>query len=89
LKDIGFVGEAAFSAAELRAAFTIADAEIFDPQKIAYGLENLRDLYGTKGYVFFSAVPNTEIDEKGKTISLTLDVDEGHVFRFGKAGSPG
>lgn len=84
LKDIGFVGEVAFSAAELRATFPIANGEIFNRTKVASGLDNLRELYCKKGYLNFSAVPEQEIDEQAHTISLTIDLDGGSVFRLGK-----
>lgn len=67
----------------MRTAFLIADGEIFDREKIAAGLENLRSLYGTNGYVNFVAVPETTIDEDARSISLKVDLDEGSVFCLG------
>ena len=83
LKDLQFTNETVFSVAELRTAFSIADGDIFNREKIAAGLESLRRLYGTKGYVNFSAVPETSIDEHARSISLTVYLDEGSVFRLG------
>lgn len=84
LKDIRFKSVSVFTPAELRRQFRIADGDIFDRLKIASGLEYLRRLYGTKGYVNFSAVPDTEVDEKTHRVSLTIDLDTGPVFRVGK-----
>ena len=84
LKDIRFKSVSVFTPAELRRQFRIVDGDIFDRQKIAAGLEYLRRLYGTKGYVNFSAVPDTEVDEKTHTVSLMIDLDTGTVFHVGK-----
>ena len=83
LKELQFKNAAAFPLTELRAAFRISDVDIFDREKIADGLWNLRLLYGTKGYVNFSAVPETNIDEDAHLISLSVDLDAGYVFRLG------
>ena len=66
--------------AALRAQFPIKDGEVFSRQKIAKGLENLRKAYGSQGYINFSPVPDTTTDDDKKTVSLTIDVDEGKQF---------
>lgn len=83
LKSLEFKNSATFRIAELRAAFQIADGDIFNRSKIASGLENLRRLYGTEGYVNFAAVPETSIDEDAHLVSLSVDLDAGYVFRLG------
>ena len=70
------------SAEQLRSEFPITDNEIFSRDKVTSGLENLRKLYGKYGYINFSPAPSTEIDEINKTISLTIDIDEGKPFRI-------
>ncbi len=75
----GFV----FSEKELRQAFQINDGEIFEPDKIRVGLEQLRKVYASKGYVNFTPVPNTEADDRMGAIALRIDVDEGLAFRVG------
>jgi outer membrane protein assembly factor BamA len=62
LGKIGFSNTFVFTSAELREQFLMTDGEIFNREKVANGLENLRTLYGKKGYVNFSAVPQTTID---------------------------
>lgn len=84
LKEIGFTPTTVFSPAELRSAFPISDGETFDREKIAIGLESLRQLYGRKGYVNFSAVPQTTVDEEAHVVGILIDLDEGAVFNLGK-----
>ena len=64
----------------LRAQFPIKDGMVFDGSKIRKGLDNLRQAYGTLGYINFTAVPDTTFDEDKKLVSLTIDVDEGKQY---------
>jgi hypothetical protein len=84
LDSISFGNQSAFPVDKLRHQFTIADGNIFDISRMRVGLENLRKLYGNCGYINFSAVPDTTIDEEAHTISVLIDVDEGHVYHTGK-----
>ena len=83
IRDIGFPISGIFSAGELRGVFPIKDGDFFDREKIGVGLENLRKLYAEKGYMGFSAIPNTTVDEAARTISLRMDLDEGPLFYAG------
>ncbi len=83
LRSIMFSSPATFSSSLLRASFPINDGDIFNREKIALGLENLRKLYGQKGYVDFSAVPNTDVDDLEHTIGLKIDLDEGVLYYTG------
>src|SRR5207302_4763154 len=44
------------------------------------GLENLRKAYGEIGYINFTAVPDTQIDDEKKLLTLNVDVEEGKPF---------
>ncbi|HYL14512.1 MAG TPA: outer membrane protein assembly factor BamA [Terriglobales bacterium] len=64
----------------LRNLFPIKDGDIFSREKIAKGLDNLRDAYGELGYINFTSVPDTTFDEDKKLVNLTIDVDEGKPY---------
>jgi outer membrane protein assembly factor BamA len=64
----------------LRNLFPLKDGDIFSRGKIAKGLDNLRFAYGQLGYINFTSIPNTQINEESQTISLDVDVDEGKQF---------
>ena len=84
LKDITFGNEKAFPEAKLRRQFPLESGDIFDTEKIRLGLDGLRKLYGTRGYIDVTPVPDTRIDNATKSILLHIDVDEGLTFHFGK-----
>ena len=65
---------------QLRAQFQIKDGDIFSRDKIAKGLENLRKAYGSLGYINFTPVPETKVNEDKKIVDVTIDLDEGKQF---------
>ncbi len=64
----------------LRRLFPIKDGDIFDISLMRKGLENIRKAFGEIGYINFSAVPDTEIDEQKKLVNIKVDIDEGSQF---------
>lgn len=68
---------------ELRSLFPLKDGDIFNTDMVRRGLDNLRKAYGELGYINFTSVPDTEIDEQTRTVSLVIYVDEGKPFHIG------
>jgi outer membrane protein insertion porin family len=83
LGDLRFTRSTAFPETQLRDLFPIQRGEIFSREKIAKGLEGLRRLYGSQGYINYTAVPATLFDDGSATINLQIDADEGRQFRMG------
>jgi outer membrane protein assembly factor BamA len=84
LGEIRFLHTTVFPATQLRELFPIARGEVFSRVKIAEGLEQIRKLYGTQGYINFTPVPVTEFDDEKGIGNLTIDIDEGKQFHFGQ-----
>ena len=82
LDDLNIVGATVFSEVQLRDLFPIQRGEIFSRKKIAEGLEALRHLYGSRGYLNYTGVPQTEFDDASGTADLEINVDEGKQFRL-------
>ncbi|MBS1852223.1 MAG: outer membrane protein assembly factor BamA [Acidobacteria bacterium] len=64
----------------LRSLFPIKDGDIFSREKIAKGIENLRNAYKELGFINFSPVPQTSFDEDKKLVLMEVDIDEGKQF---------
>ncbi len=64
----------------LRSLFPMKDGDIFSREKVAKGLDNLRDAYRQLGHINFTSIPNTTFDENKKLVNLTIDIDEGKKF---------
>jgi hypothetical protein len=76
-------GGTEFNAQQLRGVFAIGDGDIFNAEKIRRGLDDLRRLYASHGYINFTPVPNTEADDEAATVALKIDMDEGKQFHLG------
>ena len=81
LGSITFTGNKAVqSTAALRMQFTQKDGEWFNVTQFSKGLENLRKAYGGQGFINMVANPEPHFDEAKKTVSFTIDIDEGQPF---------
>ena len=81
LKAITFKNNKAIQNTQLlRQLFPLQDGATFDTHEVQKGLENLRKAYGEIGYINFTAVPETQIDNEKKLLTLNIDVDEGKPF---------
>lgn len=89
LQSVHWTHTTLFTDEQLLSVMPTQPGEIFSREKIAQGLEAARKLYGEMGYVNFTSIPITEVDDKNLSISLRLDADEGKLFHFGKLRLPG
>ena len=81
LKAITFKGnKAILNTTLLRSVFPIKDGDTFNKQLIGKGLDNLRKAYGELGYIDFTPVPTTDIDDEKKEITLNVEVEEGKPY---------
>jgi outer membrane protein insertion porin family len=82
--EIRFMGATVFPPDELRRQFPIGTGALFNATIIGKGLDNLRKLYVSAGYADIGFIPKLEYDEVSHTVALTLDLDEGIQYSFGR-----
>jgi outer membrane protein assembly factor BamA len=81
LGRIAFSGNTAIDDIKtLRNLFHLREGDLFSRAAVGEGLDNLRKAYLQMGFLNFTSIPNTQIDERTHTISLAIDVDEGKQF---------
>ena len=81
LGGIKFKGNRAISNERaLRDLFRIPDGDIFSRERMASGLDKLREAYAGLGYINFTSVPETRCDNENKLIFVQVEVDEGKQF---------
>ncbi len=81
LAGINFSGNKAISdTTYLRRIFPMKDGDLFDTSQVRKGLEALRKAYGGLGYINFTPVPDTKLDDEHHKITLNIDLDEGKQF---------
>ncbi len=83
LGDITFVNTHAFTPKKLREQFPLKKGELFERSKVASGIESLRKLYGTGGFLDWIAIPETQLASDG-TANLNISVQEGPQYHMGK-----
>jgi len=72
----------AFPPEVLRKRVPLYEGELFRANQIREGLDSLKKLYGSYGYINFVTVPITEVDDRNGMISLILELDEGKQYRI-------
>jgi outer membrane protein insertion porin family len=60
----------------LESIFPIKKGDIFSVAKVRKAIKDYTDLYGNYGFIDFTAVPDTMVDEATKTIDLIFAFDE-------------
>lgn len=84
LESVFFEGSRSFSPDQLKGTFNVPIGGKFNHTAIGQGLERLRQLYGDYGYINFTAVPQLQLDRDRGTIVLTISLDDGAQFTFGR-----
>jgi len=72
----------AFSESELRNAFPLREGDVFNVSLIRKGIEELTKLYGSQGYIDFTATPETKVDDQLQRISLVMLLDQQRQYRI-------
>jgi len=83
LAEIMFVKNHAFSSEKLRQKFPLKSGDLFERGKVASGLQSLRKLYVTQGFLDFTAIPETHFGSNA-TVNLNISTQEGPQYHMGK-----
>jgi hypothetical protein len=71
-----------FTQEVLRNVYPLREGDLFDADKIRNSLDAYRQLYAAHGYIDFSAVPDFDVDDADRRISLSLELDQNKQFRI-------
>ena len=69
-----------FKTQYLESIFPIKKGDVFSVAKVRKAIEDYTKLYGNFGFIDFTAVPDTDVDEATKTINLTFSFDQQKQF---------
>jgi hypothetical protein len=84
LGTIQFEGNTAIAGELLRRAFAIETGGLFNATAISGGLDGIKKLYLSRGYINMGAIPRLEFDRFRHTIAMIVDIDEGKAWDFGR-----
>ncbi len=84
VRNISFLGNDLFATNDLQAGLKLKDAQTFERDKLSGDVEWLKELYGSRGYVFADIKADVRyLDEPGQ-VDLVYSIDEGKRFRVGR-----
>jgi outer membrane protein insertion porin family len=84
LREFEFKGNTVFPADKLRELIHLKLGEPANSVQLADDLDQIRKLYGTKGYLFASLEPAPTMDDSSATVSYQIKVNENDLYRMGE-----
>ena len=67
-------GELLVPREELLDKLNLKTGDIFNRTRLSKGIEAVADVYGDKGYAYADIKPMTKVDDKTRTIDITIDI---------------
>ncbi|WP_316656125.1 outer membrane protein assembly factor BamA [Ralstonia condita] len=77
VSDIKLTGELLSKQAEMEKLIKLKQGDVFSSAKLSATTKAITDLLGTYGYAFATINPQPQINQKDRTVTLTLVVDPG------------
>jgi len=75
--DVKVMGNKQFTADEIRGVLGLVPGRVWNETALKKGFVNLKELYGARGYVNFTAVPVQDLDKTKKIANVTINIQEG------------
>ena len=77
---IQFTGNNLFEKDILLRVFGMQEGDIFNSDLIRKGFENLKRIYGSRGYINWTPIPRQDRDEVNNVVNIVFDFEEGKQF---------
>ena len=87
--DVKVSGNKALNDALIKAVMGLVPGQVYNESLLRKGFDNLKKIYGARGYVNFTPVPVQDIDEEKKLINLTINIDEDRQFTVNRIAFSG
>ncbi len=78
--DVKITGSKAFTEDQVKFVLGLIPGQIYNETQLRTGFDNLKKLYGARGYINFTPLPIHDFDEQKKLVNLTINVDEDRQF---------
>jgi len=78
--DVKVTGNKQFNEAAIKFILGLIPGEVFNETRLRNSFDNLKKLYGARGYINFTAVPIQDFDEAKKVVNLNINVEEDRQF---------
>jgi outer membrane protein insertion porin family len=77
-------GNRQFDDATVKKVLGLVPGEVFNETQARKNFEDLKKLYGAKGYVNFTAVPVQNFDEARNLLNLGINIEEDHPYTINR-----
>jgi outer membrane protein assembly factor BamA len=84
IATIEISGNKAFPADTLRATFRFQAGQVANAVELEKGLDSIRQLYGTQGYMGASIKAEPRMDDPQSTVTYVVPIVEGDVYKMGE-----
>jgi len=84
IKSLDVKGENTISHDDIKKSLLTKKGDIYNVSQLRQDIVTVTDLYSAKGFAYAEANPITEIDDKARTVSLSIDIDKGKKVYVGK-----
>ncbi len=87
IRDVKFIGNKSYNESELKKLLQLnpdGEMPVFDATQLNEDLTEVRDLYGSQGYVFSNVTVETRFLEEPGMLDLVYKVKEGKQYRVGQ-----
>src|SRR5688572_14569919 len=89
LGEITISGVKVFTEDIVQSVLGLVPGQRFNEFQLRKGFEDLKNLYGNRGYVNFLPQPVVDFDEQQKVVSLKINIDEGGAYLVNRIGFTG
>src|SRR6266481_2833108 len=87
--DVKVSGNKALNDALIKAVMGLVPGQVYNESLLRKGFDNLKKIYGARGYVNFTPVPVQDIDEEKKLINFIVNIDEDRQFTVNRIAFSG
>ena len=84
VRSVRFLGNERYSDEELAEKLQLKDGELFHMGRMNDDLRELRDLYGSQGFIFADVQADPRFFEEPGALDLVYNISEGEQFRVGE-----
>lgn len=78
--EVKVTGAKQFPEILIKAVLGLVPGEIYNEKALQDSFENLKKLYGSRGYINYTAVPARDFDETKKVVNLNIEIEEDRQF---------
>ncbi len=82
--ELEIKGNTVFTEEELRKHISLSSGDVFNRTALRSDIDGIIDLYMDKGYARADINPLISVDDEKRLVNITLDINEGDIYRIGR-----